>query len=285
MERNLDCQNVKEFSLRDFMKIFPSLIPENKIVVVGSDFDETICSNYIYDKESSSHLPVLSTDLLDLTQKTSIPIIIATARSPQDFAFWRITKRLLGGRNLPVVCENGSLIFFPNDSFKKPISLLSEGQNKELKRLQKQLPNLHLNDHFSNQGAEVLIRNHRMTSIDFRIQNIKTKVGMPDLHEDLENFINSQFNLDGFIAVSSLNSLSVQPKNSNKLNGVVKALETINLERKEIFLIGMGDAPNDKELLEGADLGIAVRSGASKNADIFVDAGENVILNVLELLK
>jgi len=47
----------------------------------------------------------------------------------------------------------------------------------------------------------------------------------------------------------------------------------------------MGDAPNDKELLTGSDLSIAVGKGTAINADFFIDNGEAVTLKVLSYLE
>lgn len=226
---------VKEMSLQEFEQALPLLIPADKKIALASDFDETICNMYTYDGISSTHLPVLSQELVIQAERIKSPLLIATSRSPKDEKFWQVASVLLGKRNLPVICENGSVIFFPNDVSRKTTSLLSEHQHRELNKLQAEVPNIRLNGRFANQGAEVLIRNHRMTTIDFRIQNKITKVGMPELYEDLLNFIESQYDLDGFTAVSSLNSLSIQPKNNNKLTGVEKALEALGLKRSDIF--------------------------------------------------
>ena len=192
---------------------------------------------------------------------------------------------MLGKRNPPVVCENGAIIFFPNDTSKKTISFLSEDQRKEFNKLQDRVSKIRLKSIFAASEVEVLMRNHRMTSIDFRIQHKITKVGIPDLYGELSTFIESQFDLDSFSVVSSLNSLSIQLKNINKLVGVKKAIELLGLKRNEIFLIGMGDAPNDKELLEGADLSIAVREGASQYAKLFINQGDVAAIMTLNHIK
>lgn len=271
--------------LQSFVELLPQIIPSDLPVVVGSDLDETLCGKYFYDDGSKTHLPILLPELITQAERIRSPLLISTARTPKEEEFWQISKVLLGGKNNPVICENGTLIYFPNDVSKKTISLLTDEQNDELQRLKAEVPTIYLSNTFSNRGAEVLIRSNRLTSIDFRIQNIDTKQGMPELYYDLLNFIEEQFDLDGFVPVSSHNSLSIQPKSCNKLTGIEKVLELMQIPRENIFLIGLGDAENDKELLEGSNLGIAVRKDAAEYADICVDMGEITSLALLSHLN
>lgn len=91
----------------------PFLIPQEGTVLL-SDFDETLCSRYQYDPFTRNHQPQLDRNLLLETQRIISPLFIATSRSSSEDVVKNVLPSLLGGRNLPIICENGSILFFPN---------------------------------------------------------------------------------------------------------------------------------------------------------------------------
>jgi hydroxymethylpyrimidine pyrophosphatase-like HAD family hydrolase len=94
-----------------------------------------------------------------------------------------------------------------------------------------------------------------------------------------------KFDLTNMDLVSSNSSLSIQPKGINKGSAFLQALTLMDLNRNGLFVIGLGDALNDKEIFEQSDLGIAVRKGAKADADLTVDEGDKTTLLVMRNIK
>lgn len=131
---------------------------------------------------------------------------------------------------------------------------------------------------------ELLIKSSRIATIEMRIQHM-SGVGDPSLYEELAQMLVGRFDLSNLDLVSSNNSLSVQPRGINKGTAFLQALAAMGIERSSLFVIGLGDAPNDREIFEQADLGFAVRKGAKAHADLVVDEGDRTTLLVMQGMK
>ena len=110
-------------------------------------------------------------------------------------------------------------------------------------------------------------------------------VGDPTLYGELAQLLSERFDLTDLDLVSSNNSLSIQPRGINKGVAFLQALALEGIIRSSIFIVGLGDAPNDKELFEQADLRIGVRKEAEPLADIIVNEGDRATLVVMKGMK
>lgn len=271
----------KDLSLEEFKAILPTLISQDIPVVLASDFDETLCSQYVYDPKAISHKPNILPALIDEANRIQSPVILVTSRSAEEKFFWDEACKLLASKNLPVICENGSVLFFPN-SRDREIVILAPADHLAKVNLIKQST---FSENLFGSDVELIIRKNRLATVEFRIQSLETKVGMPEFHERLIKHLINSFDLEDLTIISSRSSLSLQSCQIDKGSGLKKALETLGIERKDIFIVAMGDAPNDAELLKCADLSIAVKKGALANADFVVDSGDLAALEVMKSIK
>lgn len=260
----------------DLIKILPDLIPKGMPVVVLSDFDETLCSTYTYDPETKTHWPEMNQHLLDQIQRMTSPIIIATSRAADEMVITTKVSQLVAGKNLPILCENGGVLYFPDSG--NTLVLTTDQQIAQLDDLRKLIATMRVTPELAQR--ELIFRTQRLATIEVRIQD-KSGVGTPQFYPELERLVKEQFDTSALDFVSSNNSMSIHAKGINKRSGFQEALKHMGLRREAIFVIGLGDAVNDKPIFEEADLGIAVRPTAQGLSDIFVDGGDQVALSVL----
>lgn len=266
-----------ELSLRDLEIILPSLIPSGDTAVL-SDFDETICSKYSYDSTSKTHWPDIDEKILLGARRMRSPLFIATSRSSNEPVVQTAVASLVANRGLPIICENGAVLFFPEEG--EEIILATDEQRKQIDEVRKKISEV--SSEFRDR--ELIIKDGRIATIEMRVQHV-SGVGDPTMYDELTQLLLGRFDLSGLELVSSNNSLSIQPRGINKGTAFLQALTMMNLRRGGLFVIGLGDAPNDREIFERADLGIAVRDGAKTSADIFVNQGDKATLLVMQNLS
>lgn len=263
-----------ELSLRDFELILPSLIPTGDVAML-SDFDETLCSSYDYDAASKTHWPNINRHILTEARRIKSPLFIATSRSSREPVVQTACASLVIHRGLPIICENGAVLFFPARG--EEIVLATDEQRQQVDEIKKNI--FGVSSNFKNR--ELLIKNKRIATIEMRIQHM-SGVGDPSLYEDLVQMLSERFDLSNLDLVISNNSLSIQPRGINKGTAFLHALSVMGFKRSSLFVVGLGDAPNDREIFEQSDLGIGVRNEAGQFSDIIVNEGDKVTLAVIK---
>jgi hydroxymethylpyrimidine pyrophosphatase-like HAD family hydrolase len=266
-----------ELSLRDLEMVLPSLIPSGDTALL-TDFDETICSSYSYDLGSRTHWPNIDSRVSLEARRMQSPLFIATSRASTEPVVQEAIASLVSHRELPIICENGAVLFFPTKG--REIVLATDAQRQQMDEVK---------GHISQVGSEfrdreLLIKDNRIATIEMRIQHA-SGIGDPTLYGELAQLLSGRFDLTDLDLVSSNNSLSIQPRGINKGKAFLEALTLLGLKRRSLFVVGLGDAPNDREIFEQSDLGIAVRKGAKDNADIVVDEGDKTTLLVMQNIK
>lgn len=278
MKRNPELETPNgELSLRDFEMVLPSLILPGDTAVL-SDFDETMCSSYGYDVTSKTHWPNIDRQILSEARRMQSPLFIATSRSSNESVVRTACASLVAHRDLPIICENGAVLFFPAKG--EEIVLATDEQMQQIDEIKGNI--FQVGYYFRNR--ELLIKNNRIATIEMRIQHM-SGVGDPTLYGELAQMLLRRLDLTNLDLVSSNNSLSIQPRGINKGTAFLQALVMMGLERSSLFVIGLGDAPNDREIFEQADLGIGVRKGAKAHADLVVDEGDRATLLVMQKMK
>lgn len=267
-------------SISDLRTILPSLLPTDRPLLVASDFDETLCNTYIYDPVTQNHIPQLNPDLVSLVTEKKIPLIIVTGRTASEAGMQQSIIPFIESVGGMIVCENGGVII---NAQGEEIVVATPEEQEDLQQMKAILSTFDLQMHFPD--LEVHIRTSRKSLIEVRIQDEKGK-GDPAPHALAEQILNTLIQPLGLSlqAVSSNYSVSIQPKSISKARGLHAALKQYGIDRDDIFVIAMGDGPNDKELLQDADIGIAVGTPAKDFANVLVQGGENTALAVFECL-
>lgn len=135
------------------------------------------------------------------------------------------------------------------------------------------------------EDKELVIKENRRATVELRVQS-RLGIGDPTAYTNLVDILlQSKLDLEGLRFVSSSSSLSIQAKDINKGNAFLRALKLLDIDRKDVFVIGLGDAENDQEIFQEADLGIAVRNPASHMADLFIDGGDKTALQIMRYVS
>ncbi len=100
-----------------------------------------------------------------------------------------------------------------------------------------------------------------------RVQNEAGESGRQDQTTLLE-FLGSLGLPETFTAVHSGNSLTLQPKDIDKVRAFHEVLDWLQIQRSEIQVIGIGDSANDEAIFREADVSVGVHRDVAHLVDI-----------------
>lgn len=284
------------FTLSDFVgMILPQELKQagRKSILVVSDFDETMCSRYVFSEAWQTHVPVISSNLHKEAQALALPMCLATARTPNESVSWLIWHKLTKNP-MPLVAENGAVLVWPKgkiNSEPKLQILATNEQAQIIRQIQTDLESGVVQKISVPVDHRIILRTGRVATVELRAEDINTKNGAPEDYPQITAQLQELFPeaLDHVDIVSSGNSLGIQPKNVGKQLGIVKALTAAGIKLKDVFMIGLGDNKNDEPLFNfvntNGGITIGVRPSAKGLCDFYVDGGDAVSLEVLRLVN
>lgn len=270
-----------------FDKLNQLLTDRDKKLVIVSDFDDTLVSNYRYNPIRKAHCPVLRKEIRSaislLKSKFSIPLIICSARGVND----RVIKTISDLCHNPVVIENGGAIYFKN----KVQLLITKQEQKTVQKIKKMIKNnlRSLNDILPNNKMELLVRLDRGSDIEFRIQHSGGK-GLNNSELNLYDELNDRLmeiikdKRNRFRITFTGSSLSIRLSRISKVSGLSTVFKLLKLKRETVNIIALGDNENDKELMSFADYATSVGQDKIKNSDLHLGDGEKGALTLFNYL-
>jgi HAD superfamily hydrolase (TIGR01484 family) len=270
-----------DLSLDQLLERLRIRIPFDRPHAVVSDFDETICSTYKYNEQDKIHQPLILSAVWERIAAMESQLIIATSRSPRDSVVRQEIASLVASHNVPIICENGAVLFLPGSKEKQVISLATVEQTTEIEDLLAVVSSMDWREIVPDR--EVLIAKDRVASFEIRVQEVTGK-GDPSHYTKLIELL-KMTGCDTLEFISSGSSLSVQPKGISKATGINAALAYMGLSEQKPFIIGMGDGMNDRELFAASDLSVAVDSRVAGFADLCSPHGDRAALAVLESVR
>lgn len=280
-------QPEKELSLDAVVQVTERKIrKQGKPVMIVSDIDDTLTHTHVFSVEHNTHIPQFSPDMVAATQNLPRPLVLATGRPMHDPAVLA-TWRQLSGKFTPLIVENGGIIFHPPQFEISPKAGNPEKLAEVKESLSEQISLLREQNIIQDE-EEVIFDTNRKTSIEVRIQNIATKKGNAATHKEVAKHIQHILLPHNLIAVTSGSSVSIHAPDIQKGETAVHALFNISplnkfhLNRKDVFLITLGDNENDFSLFDIADLGIGVSALTLGHSDLTCVHGAEVSLEIIK---
>lgn len=247
--------------------------------MIFSDFDNTLCDHYTFDPQTNNHLPLINQEISRLAKTTNL--LIATARFADDPAIAVIAQKLFrsdGWFNQPVICENGGVIFFPATGKKQilaPTNFLDDIRG--------------LQDKFNTQPplsipGQSLFTKPGETVLWLRMQD-QSGNGKPEIHQQLAWAIKEKIDRGKFQVTSGGSSVIIQSPETSKKLAFLTLLNHFSIDRSRIFVIGLGDAPNDEPIFQASDFAIGVKSQTFGYVNEVCPFGKQTALEVLKVIN
>lgn len=246
-------------------------------LVVLSDFDHTLCDTYTFDATTNNHQPLISEELV--AAAGCHHLIVATGRRANHPSLPSLWDAGLVHPDLPVIAENGGTLAFHYDEGPGFLDLVDTADLSLLNKVQEDIANEVIS---VPEGQRLAFKVGR-TMLLARIQD-KDGVCEPHhqawLQEQVQPLLPSRLR-----AVDTRGSVTIQHRDVDKRSGFQTYLELCGIKRSDIFVVGMGDGPNDKEIFEEADLRIGFSSAVRDLVDIDVPAGPQAAPKILAALQ
>lgn len=212
-------------------------------LLVLSDFDGTLCDEYLFDETTNNHLPVIRPEVI--RQAAEHTLIIATARRASHPAIEHMWASGLVNESMPIISENGGVIQFSRSAGGRRIQLAPADSVERiatwLKRAMRRI---------DTTPTGVTLRLKRGdTMVIARYQTEDGLVRRDDqqlLHAKLMKLRPPK---DIALTLSG-ESVCIQHQSVNKAIAFRHALRLLEIERSKMFVIGIGDALNDRALFE-----------------------------------
>lgn len=264
-----------------------------KPIQLVSDFDETLCSRYLFSKQWQTHVPHIKTELVKEAKQLINPICIATARASTELVSWVIWNNL-SGTPMPLIAENGAVLVWPAAKIteKPKVKILATNEQTEImNEIQQKLQNGRLSDLRVSTNHEVVLRPGRVATVEVRAQEIQSKKGTPNDYDAITHQLREMFAsyLSFIDIVSSGSSLGIQPRGLNKELGIRAALACAEINLADVFLVGIGDNKNDGPLFnlvrQNGGLTIGVRQETEGLVDFVSEGGDESALQILRTIN
>lgn len=243
--------------------------PRNKLIL--SDFDETLCHRYTFDRTTNNHHAVIDPELARVAG--NLPLIIATATRAMHPKITQILESGMVSANGLLIAENGGVILNRDGSTWWSV----EENQEDVKAVQQQI--IHeLPRTFTTPDTMQLIAKQGLTSIIVRAQH-ESGQHDPAVQSELQEALQEMAG-EEWTVVDGGRSLTIQRPGISKIN----ALAHTGLDRNRFQLICLGDGDNDIDSLTAADIGIAVGERIASHADFVVDPDVRQVTTVLKTI-
>ena len=262
------------------------------IKLFAFDIDGTLLDN-------NSNLPYSSIDAIKKLEDAGIKVVLASGRV---FSSVKHIQKLLGITG-PIVSTNGSLISFDGEQIYKSYYIDSElldklyefcieynldfhfydEENYYSNRLNlDRIKHLKIeNDFGMNYQVDLIIKSDPVSylksqgkkAVKFQVSGIDEKAKPREYFIDL---LVDKFGHDLYITASGDHLIEIGNKNATKRTSIEKISEKLGIYNSEIAAIG--DAYNDIPMVNGAEIGFAMRNAKDELkdiADVIVSDNEN----------
>lgn len=262
------------------------------IKLFAFDIDGTLLDN-------NSNLPYSSIDAIKKLEDAGIKVVLASGRV---FSSVKHIQKLLGITG-PIVSTNGSLISFDGEQIYKSYYIDSElldklyefcieynldfhfydEENYYSNRLNlDRIKHLKIeNDFGMNYQVDLIIKSDPVSylksqgkkAVKFQVSGIDEKAKSREYFIDL---LVDKFGHDLYITASGDHLIEIGNKNATKWTSIEKISEKLGIYNSEIAAIG--DAYNDIPMVNGAEIGFAMRNAKDELkdiADVIVSDNEN----------
>lgn len=275
----------QEILTQTHQKIQERLRRNSKSVFILSDLDDTLCGEHVFIPTVEEHIPVFSKEFRhEVLQHT---LIVATGRLTKEKTIPLLWQTGIVHPCIPIITENGGAVIFPTTKEVRVLTKEFEGTTLLLERLiveleKHLLPMLPTDQQLVTKlGSSIAV---------LRLQN-NQGVGQPQFQawlcqkiKDAPFVLNSSQLLD-FSIRNTRSSVTIQHKDTSKGKAFEVTLKEMGISRSDIFVIGMGDAENDKEIFESADLSIGMSEQVRSMSEFCIPNGSNTIVQTLKLIR
>lgn len=235
-----------------------------------SDFDKTLCDTYVYDETTNNHLAVI--DPATVSAAAMHHLVVATSRrlsNPTVPLFWQ--SGLLPASQAAIL-ENGGVIARPNSDGR--LDYIDLVPSTDLEDLQN-IPAIARDklEHLP-EGQRLVFKTGR-TLLLARLQDCNGNM-LPEhqswLAEQLAELVPASLH-----AMDTRASVVIQPAAVGKDTAFEAYLDLANIRREDIFVIGMGDGPNDAGIFATADVSLGFSEAVRHMVDIDVPGGVRAV--------
>lgn len=250
----------------------------DKPIIILSDLDYTLFSEYNFNPKTNDHIPRIKSNLVAAAQNQHL--ITATGRRADNPTIPLLWESGLIPVETPAIVENGGILAINKKGKIEFIELVDTSELTILEEIRsiiterlKEIP-----------GNLKLVFKRGRTMLVARLQDQKGFT-MPHYQEWLEDSINAVISTPNLRVVNSRVSVTIQHKNINKRTAFQHYLNIRNISRDNVFVIGMGDGENDKEIFDEADLRIGFSDAVKSMVDINVPHGAILTPDILNAMK
>jgi HAD superfamily hydrolase (TIGR01484 family) len=246
-------------------------------IVVLSDFDLTLCNQFSFDSITNDHWPELSPELIAAAQ--NVDLIVATGRRAENPAVAHLWQCGLIPTEKSIITENGGVLVSNHQS-----GLIFEALvPSDRLHLLDELPD-HLQNNLTNLPGDLqLVFKKGCTFLVTRLQDQDGKVDPINqqlLAEQIRELPISKL----LQVVDTRASVTLQDHAVNKGSAFRALLSRQGIDRKDIFVVGMGDGENDAGIFAEADLRLGFSDTVSSIVDITIPGGADVTSTILKAL-
>ena len=248
----------------------------SKQVALLSDFDYTLCHRYVED-ENDNLAPSIDSEVARQAQRTDL--YIATGRRAESVALASIWNSGLYPKDRPLIAENGGVLVYNSATGRKFLDLIYPWQTKKLPGI-KQL----MTEALEDLDDDYIIKTGR-TMIVARLKKEAEEAINPEKHQQLletvEDTLSTQHE---FRAIDNRTSVTVQHRTVSKRVGFAELLKKRRIDRKGMFLVGLGDGLNDTEIFSAADLSIGFNPIVGEMVDTLVEPSDQMTAAILRAI-
>jgi hydroxymethylpyrimidine pyrophosphatase-like HAD family hydrolase len=248
-------------------------------VVILSDFDYTLCDEYVFDPQTNNHLAVIEPGVVEAAKPHHM--VVATSRRATNPTVSLLWQSGLVQPNRPAIIENGGAIISQNAGSLACLDLVDPGQLEQLHAM----PELAAEAMPDIPSGQELIFKMGRTMLVARLQD-EAGISLPHhqrwLAEQLRDIVPSSSPLQ---VVDTRASVTIQHRDVNKGTAFLKYLELEDIPRDSIYVIGLGDGENDAEIFDEADLSLGFSDAVSSIVDIDIPHGPRAIPHVLGIIQ
>jgi hydroxymethylpyrimidine pyrophosphatase-like HAD family hydrolase len=202
-------------------------------------------------------------------------LVVATARLATNRRLSSFWEKGLVRPNVPIIVENGGSLAFQDKNGLRFVDVVDPDVPAKLAA-----------------AYETLESNRKQLGLDFGTEiklgrTMVDLIGMrcPDGLAELAGRIENLVADPSIRAVDTGSTITIQDRSVHKPGGFMAYLDIAGIDRGNIYEVGMGDAPNDAEVLAHADLSLAFHERVALLADIHVTDGAAAAPAVLRAIS
>jgi len=256
-------------------------VNEGKRLVVLTDFDETVCSKYIYSQDEGINRPIIREDVAGEVKKAGSRMILATSRSTREPVMNLEILNMIGETSLPIICENGAVIIRWIGKGWSERLVVEPDEVGEINKIAELIEGAR---DLVDKEMEVKIKKNKAATVELRVHDREGR-GVGAYYDKIAQWVLEQVDSSKVDVCSSGSSISFQPKNTSKGRAFEKLCQLEGWNREEMFVVGIGDAANDKGIFEVADLSVGVRPATKKVAEFMIDGGDETFIRVIKTVN